>query len=378
MIERKKDVENVRKLLDIFPSVALIGPRQCGKTTLSKELGGSLYFDLENPRDIARMENPQLLLERLKGLIIIDEIQHKMEIFPLLRSIIDNDAGKKFLLLGSVTGDLIRVSSESLAGRIGYYTLGGFRLEDLEKDKQERLWIRGGFPRSYLAGSDEKSRIWRDNFIKTYLERDIPQLGIKLPPYTLRRFWIMLSHYHGQILNYSELARSFGISDMTVRKYLEILSGTFMIRLLSPWYLSISKRLVKNPKIYIRDSGLFHNLQSINSLDDLLANPKLGASWEGFALENLCRSINKSDNEFFFWSTHSGAELDLLWQEHGKNWGAEFKYADAPKITRSMISTINDLKLEHLWIIYPGMVRYELSDKVSVLPLEMSEEIRTF
>ncbi|RJP95547.1 MAG: ATP-binding protein [Desulfobacteraceae bacterium] len=353
----------------MFPVTAMLGPRQCGKTTLARAMQADHYFDLENPRDAARMEQPQLALEDLKGLVSIDEIQRMPELFPLLRYLVDQDVDRKFLILGSASRDLIRQSSESLAGRIAYYPLGGFRLDDIGPENMKALWFRGELPRSYLAGSDEESHLWRSQYVTTFLERDIPQLGIAIPARTLRRFWLMLCHYHGQILNYSELGRSFGVSDMTVRKYCDILEGTFMIRILQPWYANLGKRMVKRPKLYIRDSGLFHNLLSIETPDQLYTSPKLGASWEGFALECVCRALEKEHTEVFFWNTHGGAELDLFWQWGGKNFGVEFKYEDAPRLTRSMRTAMDDLQLAGLWVVYPGKTAYALTKNIQVVPL---------
>ena len=369
MIQRPLDIGYLKKLLDLFPVTAILGPRQCGKTTLSQLLEADHLFDLENPADMAKLDNPKLLLEPLEGLIIIDEVQRMPDLFPLLRYLVDKYPKQKYLILGSASRRLLRQSSESLAGRIGYLELGGFRVTDLPPDRWRALWIRGGFPRSYLAETESDSLVWRRNFISTFLERDIPQLGISIPSHTLRRFWVMIAHYHGQILNYSELSRSFGISDMTARKYIEILQGTFMLRVLQPWYENISKRLVKSPKIYLRDSGLLHALLGFQDEQQILGHPKLGASWEGFALEATCRMLNKSNEEFFFWRTHSGAELDLYWQEGGRAFGIEFKYTDAPSMTRSMVSVITDLRLAHLWVVYPGSDSYRLHEKITVLPL---------
>jgi predicted AAA+ superfamily ATPase len=374
MIERKHDINEVKKIIKLFPVTAILGTRQCGKTTLAKELVYDHYFDLENPRDIARLQNPQLALEDLEGLIVIDEIQRIPDLFPLLRYLVDNKSGQKYLILGSASRDLVKQSSESLAGRISYYYLNGLSLNDIGKENIKRLWIRGGFPISFIADTNEDSYLWKENYITTFLERDIPQLGINIPSYTLRRFWTMLSHFHGQIINYSEIARSFGISDMTIRKYLEILEGTFMVRILQPWYVNIGKRLVKRPKIYIKDSGIFHSLMSIETIENLLSHNKLGASWEGFALEHICRSIGKNDREYYFWSTYTGAEIDLFWQNKGKNWGVEFKYTDAPKLTKSIKIASLDLKLEHLWVVYPGNEKYRLAENITVLPLAMIEE----
>ena len=369
IIDRKTDRVTLTKLVSAFPVTAILGPRQCGKTTLARTLAADSYFDLENPQDLARLEQPQLALEDLTGLIVIDEIQRLPDLFPLLRYLVDQGKGRKFIILGSASRDLIRQSSESLAGRIAYLQLGGFRLSDIDPGAIKTLWWRGGLPRSFLAASDDESLLWRNQYVTTFLERDIPQLGITIPARTLRRFWTMLSHYHGHILNYAELGRSFGISDMTVRKYCDILEGTFMVRILQPWFVNIGKRLVKRPKLYLRDSGLFHALLSIETTEQLHASPRLGASWEGFALDGVCRTLGKEDGDLYFWNTHAGAELDLFWQARGQNWGVEFKYEDAPRLTRSMKTAVEDLELERLWVVYPGKAAYTLSEKIQVLPL---------
>ncbi|MCK5806618.1 MAG: DUF4143 domain-containing protein, partial [Lentisphaeria bacterium] len=282
---------------------------------------------------------------------------------------------QRYVLLGSASRDLIAQSSESLAGRIAYHHLSGFRLEEIGAENAESLWLRGGYPRSYLATTDQESNLWRRNYITTFLERDIPQLGIRIPARTLRRFWTMLSHYHGQTLNYSELAHSFGISDATVRRYIEILEGTLMVRLLQPWHMNTRKRLVKSPKLYLRDSGILHSLHAIETLPQLLSHNKLGASWEGFALEELIRALDLQDEEAYFWATHGGAELDLLFQRGGRSWGVEFKFSDAPKLTRSMRIALKDLSLERLWVVHPGAAAYPLHDRVMVLPLTRAGEI---
>lgn len=369
LVDRKQDQEILVKWMNVFPVVAILGPRQCGKTTLARMLNADHYFDLENPRDAARLDQPQLALEDLKGLIVIDEIQRSPELFPLLRYLVDQAKDRKFVILGSASRDLIRQSSESLAGRIGYHYLGGFRLQDVGPEKMKDLWLRGGLPPSFLAGSYEESYLWRGQYVTTFLERDIPQLGITIPARTLRRFWLMLSHYHGQILNYAELGRSFGVSDMTVRNYCDILEGTFMIRILQPWYANAGKRLVKRPKLYIRDSGLFHTLLSIEKQEQLYSSPKLGASWEGFALDCVSRALGKENGDLYFWHTHGGAELDLFWQQGGQNWGVEFKHEDAPRLTRSMQTATRDLQLAGLWVVYPGKSSYKLAQNVRVLCL---------
>ncbi len=352
-----------------FPVTAILGPRQSGKTTLAHEFPADHFLDLENPRDAAMLAEPQLALEPLSGLIVIDEIQRAPELFPLLRYLVDTHHDQRYLILGSASRELIRQSSESLAGRVAYYELGGFRLGDVGAEHWRDLWLRGGLPPAYTASNEEVSYLWREQYVATFLERDIPQLGISIPAATLRRFWTMLCHYHGQMLNHSELARAFGVSDMTVRRYLDILEGTFMIRLLQPWHANIGKRLVKRPKLYVRDSGLLHTLLAIRSLRDLASHNKLGASWEGFALEAAARAIGKRREELAFWATHSGAEVDLFWQEHGRNWAVEVKYADAPRLTPSMASAVKDLELTRLWVLYPGDQAYPLASAVSTLPL---------
>jgi len=369
IINRNIDLAEIYKLIELFPVTAILGPRQVGKTTISKEIKFDHYFDLENPPDREALQNPQLVLNNLQGLIVIDEIQRQPELFPVLRFLVDNNPSQKYLILGSASQNLLKQSSESLAGRIAYYYLGGFRIPDIGEQRTNQLWLRGGFPLSFLANSDLDSKIWREQFIITFLERDIPQLGINIPAYTLRRFWIMLSHYHGQIINYSELGRSFGISDMTIRKYTEILEGTFMVRIIMPWHANIGKRLIKRPKIYIRDSGIFHTLQSIENFQQLKSNPKLGVSWEGFALEIVCTHLRKSNSEYFFWKTHNGAEVDLLWHDKGRLLGAEFKYCDAPKLTKSMQIAVDNLNLKKLYVIYPGEKKYWLSNQVEAMNL---------
>jgi len=369
MVNREKDFQKIKELISAFPITALLGARQIGKTTLARQFGADYYFDLENPRDLARLDQPQLTLENLTGMIVIDEIQRIPELFPLLRFLVDTNKQQKYLILGSASKDLIRQSSESLAGRIAFYYLSGFQLHDIGNENLSNLWLRGGFPLSYLAASIEQSNLWREQYITTLLERDFIQLGINIPSNTLRRFWTMMSHYHGQILNYSELARSFGISDMTVRKYIEIFEGTFMVRILQPWYQNIKKRLVKRPKIYIRDSGIFHTLMTINAENQLHSNPKLGASWEGFALECIIEILSKQVSELYFWATHAGGELDLFWQNKGKNWGIDFKFMDAPKKTKSFNIAIDNLNLEHLWVVYPGKDNYKLANNITVFPL---------
>ena len=372
MIPRKRDRQQLREAIAQFPVTAILGPRQCGKTTLAHELRADHFFDLENPRDLAALEQPQLALERLTGLIVIDEIQRVPDLFPLLRHLVDTRPEQRYLILGSAGRDLIRQSSESLAGRITYHELGGFRLDDVGEQSMQTLWLRGGLPLSFLADDEDSSARWRESFIRTFLERDIPQLGIQIPARSLRRFWTMLSHYHGQVLNYAELGRSFGISDMTVRRYIDILEGTFMVRVLQPRHANVGKRLVKRPKIYLRDSGLFHALQDVVTTAQLHTHNKLGASWEGFALECVCRMVDHG--EMHFWRTHAGAEVDLVWQQGGRAHAVECKYADAPRLTRSMQSVLSDLQLAHLWVVYPGTRRYRLAEDVTAVPLAQITE----
>lgn len=374
-IERSRVLGELKRLVLTYPVTAILGPRQCGKTTLAKMLNADYYFDLENPRDEARLQDAQLTLEDCQGLIVIDEVQRKPDLFNLLRYLVDNSKKQRFVLLGSATPHLVKGVSESLAGRIAFLNLGGFSLSEVGSRHLKKHWIYGGYPAAYLAKSELNSIEWLQNYITTFLERDVPMLGFSIPASTLRRFWIMLSHYHGQIFNASEIGKSLGISDATAKRYLDLLEGTMLISVLHPWFSNTSKRMVKRPKIYLRDSGLFHALQSIQSLDDLLNHPKLGASWEGYAMEEVCRSINKTPQNRWFWSTHSGAELDLYWQEKGRNWGVEFKYSGTPTITKSMQIACEDLGLSHLWVIYPGREQYKLSSKITALPLTDVKEV---
>ena len=366
-LPRPRELEAVRAGLRRAPVTALLGPRQCGKTTLARLLKAEHFLDLEDPRSLARLDEPQTALENLTGTVVIDEVQRKPDLFPLLRVLADRQQATRYLLLGSASPDLVKEVSESLAGRVAYHDLGPLTVDETGVREWRRLWLRGGFPCSYLADDDAASALWREDFIRSHLERDVPALGISIPAETLRRFWVMVSHYHGQVLNLSELGRSFGVSDHTIRRYLEILSGTFMIRLLPPWHANVGKRLVKAPKLYIRDSGLFHALHTIATPLQLESHPKLGASWEGFAMEQAIRLMGV--NHPHFWRTHTGAELDLVWQARGALWGMEFKYQDAPGMTRSIRAVLRDLPLRHLWIVYPGPERYRLDEAVSVVPL---------
>jgi predicted AAA+ superfamily ATPase len=347
----------------------LLGPRQVGKTTLAKEYAQKYnkvyFFDLENPLDLARLENPMLTLGSIESdLIVIDEVQRRPELFPILRVLVD-EKPIRFLILGSASRDLLQQSSETLAGRIGYIELPPFSVAEVKEEK--KLWLRGGFPRSYLASSDKQSYGWRQAYITTFLERDIPNLGFNLPPVLMRKFWMMLAHYHGQIFNATEIGKSLSVSHHTVKKYLEILAGTFMVRLLSPWFENISKRQVKSPKMYLRDSGVLHALLGIQDERQLQVYPKLGSSWEGFALEEIIKEYHATVEESYFWATQAGAELDLLIIKDGKRLGFEFKHTDFPKITPSMRIALETLNLDHLYIVVPySGDGFPLADKITV------------
>ncbi|MCP4352362.1 MAG: ATP-binding protein [Desulfobacterales bacterium] len=378
MIPRKELITETTLALQANPVTALLGPRQCGKTTLAGMIGQeteSVYFDLEDPGDILKLTNPKMMLQDQKGLIILDEIQRKPDLFPILRVLSDQpDFKGKFLILGSASPRLVKGVSETLAGRVAFVGIGGFGLKEIGTEQFERLWLRGGFPRSFLAESDNLSFKWRNDFIRTFLERDIPQLGISVPAMTLRRFWTMVAHYHGNIWNASELARSMGSSEATMRRYLDILSGTFLLRPLQPWHANLRKRQVKSPKIYFRDSGLLHTLLSIQSREGLLGHPKYGASWEGFAIEQILKVLQPTDA--YFWATHTGAELDLLIFVDGRAFGFECKCSDAPGITRSMRTALHDLSLCRLFIIYPGNDSFPLDDLIQVVSVSKLEQIR--
>ncbi len=375
-MKRTGYLEEIKKQLRVHSVCAILGPRQVGKTTLARMYveeffeKNSYFFDLENPLDLARLENPLLALENIsQQLIVIDEIQRRPELFPILRVLVDRkEIKQKFLILGSASRELIAQSSETLAGRIGYIELSPFSLFEVKDSK--KLWSRGGFPRSYLAENEDDSYIWRQSYITTFLERDIPSLGFNIPAQQLRRFWLMLAHYHGQIFNAAELARSLAISHHMVRKYLDILAGTFMIRIVPPWFENLHKRQVKSPKMYFRDSGILNALLGITNEEQLLTFPKLGSFWEGFALEEVIRTFNATQGEYYFWSTQAEAELDLFILKDGKRLGFEFKYTDSPKITKSMHIALEDIKLDHLALMYPGKEIFPLSEKISAYGLE--------
>lgn len=370
-MERYQYLDKIKAAFEVTPIVALLGPRQCGKTTLAKQyVQGSPenYFDLEDPDDLIRLENSKLTLSRLKNLITLDEIQRLPEIFPLLRVLVDNKKlDQKYLILGSASRELIRQSSETLAGRISYIELTPFNSREV--DNLNQLWLRGGFPRSYLANNQTISYAWRKEYIRTYLEQDIQMMGIQVSPENLRRFWMMLVHYHGNIFNASEIGRSLNLSHTTAKNYLDILSHTFMIRELKPWFENIGKRQVKSSKIYFRDSGIMHALLGISDESSLMLNPKLGASWEGFALEEIIRFIGADPLDCYFWATQANAELDLLVHQDGKRLGFEFKYSDMPQMTKSMHIALEDLKLDQLIVIYPGDKSYHPQKNVFICGL---------
>ena len=378
MIYRPSYLEQLSNAMQRSPVTALLGPRQCGKTTLAHMFGegkNTTYFDLESQPDLRRLQNPELMLASLSGIAILDEIQEMPELFKVLRVLVDRPTNRaRFLILGSASPDIIKNASETLAGRVEFVELSGFDLQEIAAGSLDILWLRGGFPRSFLAESDEDSMAWREGFIRTFLERDIPHLGISIPPAAMRRFWTMLAHYHGQTWNASELGRSMGLSDKTLRSYLDILTGTFMVRQLQPWYENIGKRQVKAPKIYLRDSGILHGLLNLPDHHSLSGHPRVGASWEGFALEQTLQIIKPP--QAFFWATHNGAEIDLFFLYRGHRYGIECKLNEAPIITKSMRIALETLRLDHLWLIYPGQHKYDIHEKISVWPLQEIAKIK--
>ena len=369
-VGRLAEVARVRELLKRFPVVGVLGPRQVGKSTLAQLVaeeatGATTSFDLENPRHLAQLANPLVALEDRRGLVVLDEIQRRTELFDVLRVLADRKGTPaRFLILGSAAPDLVQKSSDSLAGRIAYHELHGFPIDDVGSKRIDELWLRGGFPRSFLARSDEESAERRRAFVRTYVERDLNLLGLQLEPEVVRRFWTMLAHYHGQIWNASELARAFGVTDKTVRRYLDILCGTFMARRLQPWFQNTSKRLVKSPKVYLSDSGLLHTLLGIEGRDDLLAHPKVGASFEGFAVEQLILHLGARPEECFFWAVQSGAELDLLVVRGRKRLGFEIKFTDTPRVTPSMRSAMESLDLRSLDVLHVGPDTFQLEREI--------------
>jgi len=378
VIDRSDAWSSIRSAFAAHPAVGLAGPRQCGKTTLARMLAAEerdcTFFDMEKAVDRRRLEAPEQVLAPLEGLVIIDEIQRQPSLFETLRVLLDRPGQKtRFLLLGSASPELIKGVSESLAGRVGLVDLGPFLMRETGAETWRTLWRRGGFPRSFLAPNEAASVAWRESFIRTFLERDIPQFGITVPAETLRRFWTMIAHYHGQVWNGAEFARALGASEPTARRYLDILAGAFMVRVLPPWHENLKKRQLKAPKLYVRDSGLLHSLFELESADHLSGHPKVGASWEGFVIEQLVAGTGS--RSAYYWATHAGAELDLMLIIRGKRYGFEFKRGDAPGATKSMHTALQDLGLDHLWVVYPGTESYRLADRLTVIPITSVPEL---
>jgi predicted AAA+ superfamily ATPase len=372
MVSREALQAAVRQALSRSRVVVLVGPRQCGKTTLAREFlaeNALNYFDLEDPIALARLDEPMTALRPLEGLVVIDEVQRRPDLFPILRVLADRrESRARFLVLGSASGDLLRQTSESLAGRMEQIAVGGFTLSELGADAADRLWRRGGFPLAFLAATEADSLTWRGHFIGTLLERDLPQWGVRVPAIALRRFWTMVAHYHGQTWNAAEPARALGVSESTTRRYLDLLTDAFMLRQLAPWHANVRKRQVKAPKVYVRDSGLLHQLLGIDTTKALMSHPKLGASWEGFAIEQVL--AREPHDEAYYWATHQGAEIDLLLRRGDRLIGIEVKRTDAPRITPSIRIALDDLGLEHVVALYPGQRRYALADRVEAVPLD--------
>ena len=376
MIPRTQHLNAIGKLLNQFPVVCLIGARQVGKTTLARQLIEDVeptvtFFDLEDPTDETRLSDPKLALEPLSGLVVIDEVQRNEGIFRLLRVLSDRPGTPaRFLVLGSAGPVLLRQSSESLAGRIAYYELPPLRMNETGTTETDRLWLRGGFPPSFLARNDEDSLTWRSAFIRTFLERDLPQLGVSVPAASMRRFWTMLAHYHGNQWNGAELGRALGVTAPTVNTYFDTLVGALVARRMQPWYENLKKRQVKAPKVYLSDPGLLHALLGVKDEADLMGHPKSGASWESFAMQEVVRITGTTWEDCYFWATHRGSELDLLIMEGGRRTGFEFKRSSAPSMTRSMHTALNDLKLDRLIVVFPGESRFGIHDRVEAVGLE--------
>ena len=375
MIDRPREKSTLRKLLTRYPVVGIVGARQVGKTTLARSFSAGMkkpvtFFDLEDPEDLARLADPMLALKPLKGLVIIDEVQRLPELFRILRVLADRPRRPaRFLILGSASPDLLRQGSESLAGRVIFYELKGFGLDEVGVTRRRRLWLRGGFPKAFLARADVESHEWRRGFIQTFLERDLPQLGIAIRSTALRRFWTMLAHYHAQIWNSSEFARAFGVADTTVRNYLDVLSGALVVFQLPPWHENIGKRQVKSPKVYLADSGLLHALLNLPGMRDLEGHPKVGASWEGFVIGQVIRRLGANPEECYFWATHAGSELDLLVVSGGLRLGFEIKRTSSPRLTPSMRHAMKDLKLKTLDIIHSGDATYPIGPRMRAVAL---------
>lgn len=377
MIARAAATARLKTALAENPVCALLGPRQCGKSTLAQDFAAgheARWFDLEDAGDRSALRQPELALAPLRGLVVIDEIQREPGLFAALRPLADRrGTPARFLVLGSASPTIVRGVSESLAGRVGFVDLGGLHLAEVGPKSRDALWLRGGFPRSLLATTDAASARWRTDFLRTFLEQDLPQLGVRTAAETLRRFWTMVAHFHGQVWNGAEFARALSASEPTARHYLDLLCGTYMVRRLQPWHTNLGKRELKAPKIYVRDSGLLHSLLSIADRDGLLSHPKLGASWEGFALEQILAACGAEDT--YYWATHNGAELDLLLFRRGKAWGVEFKVGDGPTMTKSLQIALGDLKLERAWIVHAGTKTYPVHKRVDALPLAKLGEL---
>ena len=372
-VKREKLVSAIKQALRDNPVVALTGPRQCGKTTLARALvtgvRNARIFDLEDPVTLARFADPMTALEALRGLVVIDEVQRAPHLFPVLRVLADRaPLPARFLLLGSASPNIARETSESLAGRAAFIDMSGFMLDEVGAEAQRKLWLRGGFPRAFLARSEAQGFAWREDFIRTFLERDIRNFGVNVAPLALRRLWMMLAHYHGQMWSASEISRSLGESHPTVKRHVDILTGALVLRQLQPWFENLGKRQVKSSKVYVRDTGLLHALLGIASFPQLEAHPKLGASWEGFVVEQVLACVG--ERNAWYWATQSGAELDLLVMRGGKRYGIEVKYGDAPRPTKSMAIAMSDLRLEHLFVVYPRRERYAMNAHTTALSLE--------
>ena len=374
-LNRPRDLARVTALLRDFPVVGVLGARQVGKTTLARQVmearrRASTLFDLESAADRARLADPLLALRALRGLVVIDEVHHAPDLFRTLRVLADErGVRRRFLVLGSASPELLRQGAETLAGRIAYHELHGFRLDEVGMPQLAKRWVRGGFPRAFLARNDVASTDWRDQFIRTFLERDIPQFGLRIPAPALRRFWTMIAHYHAQTWNSSELARAFGVAHTTVQRYLDLLTETFMLRQLPPWHENLSKRQVRAPKVYLRDTGLLHTLLGVSTLRELDAHPKVGASWEGFALDVVIDHVGAKSGEAYFWATHAGAELDLLIIRGRKRIGFEFKRTSSPTVTPSMRTALSDLRLQKLYVVHGGPESFPMAEKIFAVPL---------
>ncbi len=378
MVKRSAHLRQIREAFTRVPIVSILGPRQSGKTTLARAFASRRrvsFFDLENPVDVARLSAPLRALEPLRGLVVIDEIQRLPRLFEILRVLVDRPrTPAKFLILGSADPRLVRGVSESLAGRVSHVDIAGFDLSEVGPDRFRRLWVRGGFPRSFLAKSDEASIAWRRDYVRDFLQRDLSQLGVTVPSTTLGRFWNMVAHFHGGIWNAAEFARSLGTSENTSRHYLDLLSGAWVVRQLQPWFENIGKRQIRSPKIYVQDSGLLHALLGLATSQELLGHPKAGASWEGFVIEQILALLRT--REAYFWGTHQGAELDLMVMLRGKRYGFEIKLSDAPEVTKSMRIALQELRLDRLFIIFPGPASYRLDERIETVSARELPSVR--